>query len=87
MARARRHDGEGLVRAKIVVTPDTCGGRPRLRGRRLTVQDVVGTVANGVSEETLFLAENTDLTRDDVDACLLYAANHAKAYYGRTISP
>lgn len=71
------------MRARIVATADTCGGRPRLEGRRLTVEDVVGTAANGAHEEALFLEENPDLTRDDVDACLLYAAEHAEAYYGR----
>ena len=84
-----RHDREDpwTMRVRIVATPDTCGGRPRIEGRRLTVEEVGGTVANGAEEENIFLSENPDLTRDDVDACLLYAAEHAGAYYGRAVVP
>jgi uncharacterized protein (DUF433 family) len=43
------------------------------------VEDVVGTVANGQEEEKYFLEDNPDLTKDHIDACLIYAADHG--YY------
>lgn len=47
-----------------------------MKGRRLTVEDVVGTVANGEEEEEHLLKENPDLTKYHIDACLIYAADH-----------
>ncbi|AGO83696.1 hypothetical protein psal_cds_191 [Pandoravirus salinus] len=80
-----RHDHRDAwtTRARIVTTRDTCGGRPRSHP---TVEDVVGTAANGLHEKGLLLSENPDATRDDADACLLYAAEHAEAYYGYTVA-
>ncbi len=52
---------------------------------RLTVEDVIGTAANGEVEEEYLLEEHPTLTKDDVDACLLYAVEHG--FYEHEGSP
>jgi uncharacterized protein (DUF433 family) len=58
---------------RIVSTPGVCGGRPRLLGTRLTVQDILGALAAGDTIDEL-LVDFPDLTRDDFAAVLRYAA-------------
>ena len=60
--------------AKIVSTPGVCGGRPRLEGTRLTVQDVLGALAAGDTIDEL-LVDFPYLTRADFAAVLRYAAD------------
>jgi uncharacterized protein (DUF433 family) len=48
-------------------------GKPCVRGTRITVGDVLGYLASGMSEEAL-LAEFPQLVADDIKACLAYAA-------------
>ena len=47
---------------RISVDPAIRFGKPCVRGTRLTVEDVLGYLAGGMSE----------LTRDDIRACLAY---------------
>jgi uncharacterized protein (DUF433 family) len=49
------------------------GGRPCVRDLRITVGDVLGWLAQGMTSEQI-LAEYPELTGDDVRACLAYAA-------------
>lgn len=60
---------------RIISTPGVCGGRPRLQGTRLTVQDVLGALAAGDTIEEL-LVDFDYLTREDFAAVLRYAADH-----------
>ena len=59
----------------IELTPSTAGGRPRIRGRRITVQDVaiwherLGKSADEIGAEH-------DLTLADVYAALAYYFDH-----------
>ncbi len=48
-------------------------GKPCIRGTRITVGDVLGYLAAGMSESEL-LADFPHLTLDDIRACLTYAA-------------
>jgi uncharacterized protein (DUF433 family) len=57
----------------ITVEPGKRGGRPCIRGPRITVYDVLGWLAAGMSEARI-LADYPELTRDDIRACLEYAA-------------
>jgi uncharacterized protein (DUF433 family) len=50
------------------------GGKPCVRGLRITVYDVLSYLAAGTSFEDL-LSDFPDLTRDDILACLAYAAD------------
>jgi len=50
------------------------GGRPCIRGLRITVGDVLGWLAAGLSHAQI-LADYPELTEDDIRACLAYAAD------------
>ncbi len=56
-----------------MIAPDICNGRPVVRGTRIAVQTVLEFLAAGDSIEDV-LQEYPDLTREDVQACLDYAA-------------
>ena len=58
---------------RIVIVPDICNGRPVVRGTRITVQTVLEFLAAGDSVDDV-VEEYPDLTREDVQACLDYAA-------------
>ncbi len=58
----------------ITVEPGKRSGQPCVRGMRITVRDVLEYLAGGMTVDEL-LADFPELTRDDVRACLTYAAN------------
>jgi uncharacterized protein (DUF433 family) len=58
---------------RITFNPAQCGGRPRIRGMRIRVSDILEMLAEGVSIETI-LADFPDLEREDVAAALRFAA-------------
>lgn len=57
----------------IVITPEIRFGKPCIRGTRITVGDVLSYLASGTSEPDI-LADFPQLTRDDIRACLAFAA-------------
>jgi uncharacterized protein (DUF433 family) len=59
----------------ITIEPDKCGGKPCIRGLRVTVDDVLEYFASGMTQEQI-LADFPYLTADDIRACLAYAAEH-----------
>ena len=67
-------DSIGLNR--ITFNPLQCGGRPCIRGMRIRVTDVLEMLASGVSESQI-LADFPDLEREDIRACLHYAAQRS----------
>jgi len=58
---------------RITIDPTVRFGKPRVRDTRITVGDVLDYLAGGMSEADL-LADFPQLTRDDIRACLAYAA-------------
>jgi uncharacterized protein (DUF433 family) len=62
---------------RIVVDPTVRFGKPCVRGTRITVGDVLGYLAGGMSEGQI-LADFPQLTSDDVRACLGYAAERER---------
>jgi uncharacterized protein (DUF433 family) len=58
---------------RIVINPDVCNGRPVVQGTRIAVQTVLEFLAAGDSVADV-LEEYPSLTREDVQACLEYAA-------------
>jgi uncharacterized protein (DUF433 family) len=64
---------------RIVIDPTICGGRPTIRGTRITAHTVLEFLGAGDSVEDV-LDEYPTLTREDVLACLRYSsqlmANH-----------
>jgi uncharacterized protein (DUF433 family) len=62
---------ENELLKRIVVNPNIFGGKPIIRGRRLAVEHVIGTLAAGDSPETI-LQGYPWLETDDIQACLIY---------------
>jgi len=58
---------------RIVIEDDRRAGRPCVRGTRITVSDVLGWLAGGMSEADI-LADFDELEAEDIRACLAYAA-------------
>ena len=58
----------------ITLEPGKRSGKPCIRGLRITVGDVLGYLASGMTEAEI-LADFPELTRDDLRACLAYAAD------------
>jgi uncharacterized protein (DUF433 family) len=58
---------------RITIDPEQCGGRPCIRGMRIRVVDVLDLFAAGLSAEQI-LAEMPDLSTEDLQAALQYAA-------------
>ena len=64
-------------RERITIEPDRRGGKPCIRGLRITVYDVLSYLAAGMTVDEV-LADFPSLTRDDVLACLSYAAERER---------
>jgi uncharacterized protein (DUF433 family) len=63
-----------LYRDRIVRQPGILAGKPVVAGTRISVDLVVGCFAGGMSDVEI-LAEFPQVTRDDLRACLAYAAD------------
>jgi uncharacterized protein (DUF433 family) len=63
-----------LWNERITLEPGKRGGKPCIRGMRITVADVLGYLASGMSSEEI-LDDFPYLEREDILACLSYAAN------------
>jgi uncharacterized protein (DUF433 family) len=61
---------------RITIDPAKCGGRPCIRGMRIRVSDILGMLAEGVSQEEI-LYDFPYLEADDIKAALAYAAGEA----------
>lgn len=61
----------------ITVDPGKRGGKPCIRGMRITVYDVLEYLASGMSEDEI-LADFPDLQRDDIRASLAFAAERER---------
>jgi uncharacterized protein (DUF433 family) len=64
-------------RKVITIEPGKRGGRPCVRGMRITVADVLGWLAAGMSHEEI-RADYPELTEEDIRACLAYAADRER---------
>jgi len=61
----------------ITIEPGKRGGKPCIRGLRIAVQDVLEYLAGGMSEDEI-IADFPELTRDDIRACLAFAADRER---------
>ena len=74
-----RYPGNGLnsrrmsYADRITIEPGKCGGRPCIRGYRMRVKDVLELLAHGASWDEI-LADYSFLEREDIQACLDFAA-------------
>jgi uncharacterized protein (DUF433 family) len=61
----------------ITIEPGKRSGKPCIRGMRITVQDVLEYLAGGMTEEDV-LRDFSELTREDIKACLGFAADRER---------
>lgn len=61
------------LKERITITPDVRGGKPCVRGTRITVYDVLEYLAGGMTEAAI-LKDFPSLTQEDIRACLVFAA-------------
>jgi uncharacterized protein (DUF433 family) len=66
---------------RITIEPDKRGGKPCIRGMRISVYDVLDFLASGMSEDEI-LNDFPDLERDDIRACLAFAAERERRIMG-----
>lgn len=64
-------------RERIVLDPEVRFGKPTIRGTRITVGDVLSYLASGNSEDEI-LGDFPELKREDIRACLAYAADRER---------
>ena len=64
----------------ITIEPGKRSGKPCIRGMRITVQDVLEYLASGMSEDEI-LQDFTELTREDIKACLAFAADRERKLF------
>ena len=63
---------EALLK-RITVNPEIFGGKPIIRGMRISVELILSLLAQGETSETI-LTDYPDLEPDDLRACLAYAS-------------
>jgi uncharacterized protein (DUF433 family) len=61
----------------ITIEPGKRGGKPCIRGMRITVYDVLSYLAAGMTHQEI-LADFPYLTEEDILACLSYAADRER---------
>ena len=65
----------------ITIEPGKRSGKPCIRGLRITVYDVLDYLAGGMSEDEI-LRDFPELTRDDIRACIAFAADRERRLVG-----
>jgi len=63
--------------SRISIEPGKRGGKPCIRGLRITVYDVLEYLASGMSENQI-LEDFPDLMPEDIRACLAFAADRER---------
>ena len=61
----------------ITLEPGKRGGKPCIRGLRITVYDVLEYLASGMTEQDI-LRDFPELTSEDLKACLAFAADRER---------
>lgn len=61
----------------VTFEPGKRGGKPCIRGMRITVYDILSYLAAGMTPDEI-LNDFPYLTRDDIQACLSYAADRER---------
>ena len=62
---------------RITANPNILGGKPTIKGTRLAVEFILNLLASNVTEDEI-LEDYPHITREDIHACLRYAAQSCK---------
>jgi uncharacterized protein (DUF433 family) len=68
---------------RITIEPDKRGGKPCIRGLRITVYDVLEYLASGMTEQEI-LTDFPDLAADDIRAVLAFAQATSSSHTARS---
>jgi uncharacterized protein (DUF433 family) len=63
----------------ITLAPDKRGGKPCVRGLRITAYEVLEYLASDMTEAEI-LEDFPDLTRDDLEGCIAFAADRERKF-------
>ncbi|MTJ08059.1 DUF433 domain-containing protein [Anabaena sp. UHCC 0204] len=69
----------------ITIEPGKRSGKPCVRGLRITVYEVLEYLASEMTEAEI-LADFPDLTREDLKACIAYAADRERRFMTTPLS-
>ena len=61
----------------IRINSDKRFGKPCIRNTRITVFDILGWLGSGMTYDEV-ISDYPELTRDDIKACLMYAADRER---------
>jgi uncharacterized protein (DUF433 family) len=64
----------------VTIEPGKRGGKPCIRGMRISVQDILEYLAGGMTEDEI-LKDFSELTREDIKACLAFAADRERKLF------
>lgn len=64
----------------ITIEPGKRSGKPCIRGMRITVYDILEYLAGGMTEEEI-LGDFSELTSEDIKACLAFVADREKKLF------
>ena len=64
----------------ITIEPGKRSGKPCIRGMRITVSDILGWLASGMTIQDI-LSDFDELTEEDIYAALRYAADRERRIY------
>lgn len=64
----------------ITIEPGKRGGKPCIRGMRITVSDILGWLASGMTIQDI-IADFDELTEEDIYAALSFAADRENGVY------
>ena len=63
--------------SRITVNPRILGGKPVIRGTRISVELILNLLASGAPEDEI-LEDYPHISKEDIQACLSYAATALK---------
>jgi len=77
---SNRVNRESAMQYKDIITiePGKRGGKPCIRGMRMTVYDVLEYLASGMTQQEI-LDDFPYLTKEDILACLSFAAQRERS--------
>jgi uncharacterized protein (DUF433 family) len=65
---------------RITIEPGKRGGKPCIRGLRITVYDILDYLASGMTSDQI-LADFPDLEAEDIRAALAFAADRERKLF------
>jgi uncharacterized protein (DUF433 family) len=65
---------------RITIEPGKRGGKPCIRGLRITVRDVLGMLSNGMRQSEI-IEDFPELEANDIRAALAYAADREHSFF------